>query len=68
MLKSKIIINKDYKEINPTVCGCEECEDEVKAQAGVGSRCIYDEVSVEGKKCVCCGKDAIHNVVWAKAY
>ena len=26
MLKSKIIINKDYKEINPTVCGCEECE------------------------------------------
>ena len=49
-------------------CGCEECEDEVKAQAGVGSRCIYDEISVEGKKCVCCGKDAIHNVVWAKAY
>ena len=49
-------------------CGCEECEDEVKAQAGVGSRCIYDEVSVEGKKCVCCGKDAVHNVVWAKAY
>jgi prolyl-tRNA synthetase len=49
-------------------CGCEECEDEVKAKAGVGSRCIYDVVSVEGKKCVCCGKDAIHNVVWAKAY
>lgn len=49
-------------------CGCEECEDEVKAQTGVGSRCIYDEVSVEGKKCVCCGKDAVHNVVWAKAY
>jgi prolyl-tRNA synthetase len=49
-------------------CGCEECEDEVKAKAGVGSRCIYDVVSVEGKKCVCCGKDAVHNVVWAKAY
>ncbi|MBR5286881.1 MAG: proline--tRNA ligase [Clostridia bacterium] len=49
-------------------CGCEECEDEVKAKAGVGSRCIYDAVSVEGKKCVCCGKDAVHNVVWAKAY
>ena len=50
-------------------CGDEECEDAVKAQAGVGSRCIYDEgTELEGKKCVCCGKDATHNVVWAKAY
>ncbi len=49
-------------------CGCEECEDAVKEQTGVGSRCIFDEVSVEGKKCVHCGKDAVHNVVWAKAY
>ncbi|MBR6783341.1 MAG: proline--tRNA ligase [Clostridia bacterium] len=50
-------------------CGDEECEDAVKAQAGVGSRCIYDEgIELEGKKCVCCGKDATHNVVWAKAY
>ena len=50
-------------------CGDEACEDEVKAQTGVGSRCIFDEgISLEGKKCVCCGKDAVHNVVWAKAY
>ena len=49
-------------------CGCEECEDEVKAQTGVGSRCIYDAISFEGKKCVCCGKEAKFGVVWAKAY
>ncbi len=49
-------------------CGCEECEDAVKENTGIGSRCIYDEVSFEGKKCVACGKDATHTVVWAKAY
>ena len=48
-------------------CGDEACEDAVKAEAGVGSRCIYDEIKV-GDKCVCCGKEAVHNVVWAKAY
>ena len=48
-------------------CGCEECEDEVKAQTGIGSRCIYDDIKV-GDKCICCGKEAQHTVVWAKAY
>ncbi len=48
-------------------CGDEACEDAVKEKTGIGSRCIYDEVSV-GNKCVCCGKEAKHNVVWAKAY
>ncbi len=49
-------------------CGEEDCEDEVKAKTGIGSRCIYDGVSFEGKKCVCCGKEAKFGVVWAKAY
>ncbi len=49
-------------------CGEEECEDEIKAQTGVGSRCIFDGISYEGKKCVCCGKEATFGVVWAKAY
>ncbi len=49
-------------------CGDEACEDEVKAQTGIGSRCIFDDIPYEGKKCVCCGKDAKHGVVWAKAY
>ena len=49
-------------------CGDEACEDEVKAQTGVGSRCIFDDIKFEGKKCVCCGKEAKAGVVWAKAY
>ena len=49
-------------------CGDEECEDKVKSETGVGSRCIpfiSDNIS---DKCVCCGKPAKHNVLWAVAY
>ena len=50
-------------------CGDEECEDSVKEQTGVGSRCIpFGHEVHEGDKCVCCGKDAKFIVVWAKAY
>ena len=51
-------------------CGCEECESAVKEKTGVGSRCIPLDNSVpeEGAKCVCCGKEAKFNVLWAKAY
>lgn len=49
-------------------CGNEECEDEIKAKTGVGSRCILTDVKPNGEKCVCCGKPAQHLVVWAKAY
>ena len=37
-------------------CGDEACEDEVKAQTGVGSRCIpFDDEHI-GDTCVCCQK------------
>ena len=50
-------------------CGDEECEDSVKEQTGVGSRCIpFGHEVHEGDKCVCCGKEAKFIVVWAKAY
>ena len=29
---------------------------------------FVDRVCLEGKKCVCCGKEAKFGVVWAKAY
>ncbi len=49
-------------------CGDEACEDEVKAQTGVGSRCIpFDDEHI-GDTCVCCQKPAKHMVVWGKAY
>ena len=49
-------------------CGDEECEDKVKAETGVGSRCIPFVSDNISDKCVCCGKPAKHNVLWAVAY
>ena len=49
-------------------CGDEECEDRVKAETGVGSRCIPFDQKHISDKCVCCGKPAKHMVCWAIAY
>ena len=49
-------------------CGDEECEDKVKAETGVGSRCIPFDQKAIGTKCVCCGKEAKHMVCWGIAY
>ena len=50
-------------------CGDEACEDKVKELCGVGSRCmpLDDQENVTGK-CVCCGKEAKHMVLWGIAY
>ena len=49
-------------------CGDEACEDAVKEQTGVGSRCIPFEQDNFSDTCVCCGKPAKHMVYWGKAY
>ncbi len=49
-------------------CGEEECEDAVKEQTGVGSRCIPLEQKHIADTCVCCGKPAKHMVCWGIAY
>lgn len=49
-------------------CGDETCEDKVKEQTGVGSRCIPLEQECISETCVCCGKPAKHMVLWGKAY
>jgi prolyl-tRNA synthetase len=50
-------------------CGDEECEDKVKELTGVGSRCMpLNDQDVAGQKCVCCGKEARHMVLWGIAY
>ena len=43
-------------------------EDKVKAETGVGSRCIPLQQRKIAGKCVCCGKDAQHMVCWGIAY
>ncbi|MBE6871752.1 MAG: proline--tRNA ligase [Ruminococcaceae bacterium] len=49
-------------------CGNEECEDEVKAKTGVGSRCIPFAQENLSDKCICCGKPAKTMLYWGKAY
>ena len=49
-------------------CGDEACEDKVKEETGVGSRCIPLEQETISDVCVCCGRPAKQLVFWGKAY
>ena len=49
-------------------CGNRACEDKIKEETGITSRCIpFDGDNKDGKCCVC-GKDAEHLVYWGKQY
>ena len=70
MDEMKEIANNKIGLIKANWCGDPECEDNIKAETGgFGSRCMQeeDQKEVHGK-CICCGKDAKHKVVWGKAY
>ncbi len=49
-------------------CGCQECEDAIKEETGVTSRCIPFEEEKISDRCIWCGKPAKHMVYWGKAY
>ena len=49
-------------------CGERECEDALKENVGVTSRCIPFKEEQLSDKCVCCGKPAKHMLYWGKAY
>ena len=49
-------------------CGCRECEDQIKADLSVTSRCIPFEQEKISDVCVCCGKPATKMVYWGRAY
>lgn len=49
-------------------CGEEACEDKVKEETGVGSRCIPFDQEHLSDTCVCCGKPAKCMVMWGNAY
>lgn len=64
----KTLTDKGDSFIKAMWCGDEACEDAVKAETGVGSRCIPLAQEHLADTCVCCGKPAQHMVLWAKAY
>lgn len=49
-------------------CGDLACEEKIKEQAGLTSRCIPFEQEKISDKCVCCGKPAKHMLYWGKQY
>ena len=61
------IINTQPGFIHADWCGDPECEVRIKEIKGCKSRCITNEPLVDGK-CVCCGKEAKHHVIWGIQY
>ncbi|MBP9988600.1 MAG: proline--tRNA ligase [Ruminococcus sp.] len=49
-------------------CGNQDCEDKIKDELGVTSRCIPFEQEEISDVCACCGKPAKHMLYWGKAY
>jgi prolyl-tRNA synthetase len=49
-------------------CGDEQCELDMKEQAGVSSRCIPFEQENLGDVCPVCGKPAKKMIIWGIAY
>ena len=60
--------NQNTGYIRAMWCGEEACEDAMKEQAGLSSRCMPFEQEQVGDVCPVCGQPAKHLVVWGKAY
>ena len=64
----KDIVAKHPGFIRAMWCGDRACEDRIKEEAGITSRCIpFHQVKV-GEKCVCCGRPASKMLYWGVAY
>ncbi len=61
------ILNTQPGFIHADWCGDETCENKIKEIKGCKSRYISDEPLIDGK-CVCCGKEAKHHVIWGIQY
>ena len=62
------ILNAQPGFIHAMWCGDEECELKIKEIKGCKSRCIDDSLGKIDDKCVCCGREAKHHVIWGIQY
>ena len=62
------ILNTQPGFIHAMWCGDEECENRIKQIKGCKSRCILENEKAIDDKCVCCGKEAKHHVIWGIQY
>ena len=61
-------MNKNQGFIKAMHCGCEDCENALKEEAAITSRCIPFEQENLSDKCAICGKPAKYMVIWGKSY
>ena len=54
--------------VNAYWCGDEACELKMKEIRGTKSRCITETYETSEHKCVVCGKEAKHKVIWGIQY
>ena len=64
----KKILNTQPGFIHAMWCGDSECEVKIKEIKGCKSRCIVEDGERIDDKCVCCGKEAKHHVIWGIQY
>ncbi len=62
------IMNNTPGFVRADWCGCDECEAKIKEIRGTKSRCIMENEKPLTGKCVVCGKDAKHLVMWGIQY
>lgn len=62
------IVNETPGFVKAMWCGDEACENKIKEEYSVTSRCMPFEQEHIDDKCVCCGKPAKTMVYWGKAY
>ena len=62
------ILNTQPGFIHADWCGDENCELKIKEIKGCKSRCILENEPLITGKCVCCGKEAKHHVLWGIQY
>ena len=48
-------------------CGCQECEEKLKEEVGITSRCMPFKQEKLSDTCVCCGKPATKMVYWGQS-
>ena len=62
------ILNTQPGFIHADWCGDVACENKIKEIKGCKSRCILEDEPLIDGKCVCCGKEAKHHVLWGIQY
>ena len=70
LTKDELVSKMDSKKgfIKAMHCGCIECEQDLKDETGITSRCMPIEQEKLSDKCVVCGKPAKYEVIWGKSY